>query len=155
MSICEVCGVPSAVHLTEIRDGRQSSRHFCKEHADEYLGEGTLAGMMSPYAMTSLSQVVLERMCQYVQDADLSVDNPKGARNRDRAVSAFARMLADEAPELRCMAAEWLGGLADNAAPALPALQSASTDEFGYVSAAAKRALSRIRASLDVPPASS
>jgi protein-arginine kinase activator protein McsA len=31
--MCEVCGKPSRVHLTEIRDGVKTSQSFCVEHA--------------------------------------------------------------------------------------------------------------------------
>jgi len=31
--MCDVCGKPGSVHLTEIRDGVKTSRSFCVEHA--------------------------------------------------------------------------------------------------------------------------
>lgn len=31
--MCNVCGKPGHVHLTEIRDGVKTSRSFCVEHA--------------------------------------------------------------------------------------------------------------------------
>jgi hypothetical protein len=31
--MCDICGKPGHVHLTEIRDGVKTSRSFCVEHA--------------------------------------------------------------------------------------------------------------------------
>jgi len=32
-AVCEVCGKPANIHLTEITDGRKRERMFCPKHA--------------------------------------------------------------------------------------------------------------------------
>ena len=35
LGMCHVCGKPGIMHLTDINDGKQTSRSFCPEHAPE------------------------------------------------------------------------------------------------------------------------
>lgn len=38
---CEICGGPTAVHLTEVRRRVKRQRHFCSKHAPDGLGRPT------------------------------------------------------------------------------------------------------------------
>lgn len=137
---CECCENPAVIHATEIVSGAPREHHYCAEHAERHLGEH-FARVSS---LSRLDAAAIARLAAEMEEAGVPGKPYWRCVTPQLLVPELVKALSHPEPDLRYLAAVWLGGFGPDAKEAIPQLRVALDDENEDVRRAAKDALRRI-----------